>query len=158
MDCCILNIYKDMTFLYSQHNFLGLFHNFGLIYYFVSIHGLTPVEKISSLSIQHQLTCISTTIDNSNNVPIRLSIIDHQSLEVWIGNTIIGHHLVQIPPHYTLTFHVFILHITYRNHHDLIVERIIHMADECHPTLNKLYMIKHDPSGLEVPPRLHQFD
>jgi hypothetical protein len=29
------------------------------------------------------------------------------------------------------------------------------MEGEYRPTLNMFYMIKHDPSGLEVAPRLH---
>jgi hypothetical protein len=50
------------------------------------------------------------------------------------------------------------LDITYCNHHDLVVEKLIHMASECHPTFNTFYMIKHDPSSLEVTPKLHLLD
>jgi hypothetical protein len=70
------------------------FWNFGLICCFVSIHGLIPMKKTSLFSINHQLTYISVTIDNSNNILIGLSVIGHESFEAWIGNTIIGHHLV----------------------------------------------------------------
>ncbi len=37
-------------------------------------------------------------------------------------------------------------------------EKIIHMASKCHPTLDMLYMIKHDTSGLEVTLGLHALD
>jgi hypothetical protein len=32
------------------------------------------------------------------------------------------------------------------------------MASECHPTLNTFYVIKHDPNGLEITPKLHMFN
>jgi len=54
------------------------------------------MEKSSLFFVNHWLICISATIDNSNNVPIGLSVVGHESFEVWIGNTIIGHRLVYI--------------------------------------------------------------
>jgi hypothetical protein len=60
----------------------------------VSIHGLTPMKKTNLFFVNYWLTYISATIDNSNSISIGLSIVGHESFEVWIGNTIIGHHLV----------------------------------------------------------------
>jgi hypothetical protein len=37
---------------------------------------------------------IFATIDNSNYIPIGLSVVGHESFEVWIENTIIHHDLV----------------------------------------------------------------
>jgi hypothetical protein len=58
------------------------------------VHQLALVKKTSSFFVNHWFTWISATIDNLNYVPIGLSTIGHESFEVWIGNTIIGHHLV----------------------------------------------------------------
>jgi hypothetical protein len=60
----------------------------------VFVHQWTLVKKTNSFFVNHWFTWISATIHNLNYIPIGLIIIGHESFEVWIGNTIIGHHLV----------------------------------------------------------------
>jgi hypothetical protein len=60
----------------------------------VFVHGLTPMKKKSSFFVNHQFTWIFAIIDNSNYVLIGLNAMGHESFEVWIGNTSIGHDLV----------------------------------------------------------------
>ncbi len=124
----------------------------------VYVHGLTPMKKTSSFFVNCWFIWISTIINNLNYILIDLSTMGHEYFEVWIGNISIGHDLVWIPLHYTLNLYVFKLHITYCNRHHLVVKKIIHMACDCCPTLDMLYMIKHDPNGLDITFKLHPLD
>jgi hypothetical protein len=45
----------------------------------VFIQGLTLVKKKNSLSINHQFAWISITINNSNCIPIGISVVGHES-------------------------------------------------------------------------------
>jgi hypothetical protein len=76
--------------------------------------------------------------------------------EIWSKNTFFGNHLVQFPPHNTLNFYVFWLHVTQYNRHHFIVNWIIHVASEGHPS-NTFDMIKHEPTCFKIGPRLHLF-
>jgi hypothetical protein len=62
--------------------------------FYVSVHALIPMKKTSLFFVHHWFTWKSTTIDNSNYVPIGLNVVSPESFEVWIGNTIIHHDLV----------------------------------------------------------------
>jgi hypothetical protein len=53
----------------------------------VYVHRLGPMEVTCSLPINHGFIGVPTTIHNSNNIPIGLSIIGHEAFEIWIGNT-----------------------------------------------------------------------
>jgi hypothetical protein len=60
----------------------------------VFVHQLTLMKTISLFHVNHWFTWIPTTIDNSHYVPIGLSNVSHEFLELWINNTILHHHLV----------------------------------------------------------------
>ncbi len=76
--------------------------------------------------------------------------------EIRIKNNFFGNYLVQFPPHNTLNFFVFWLHITHYNHHHFIVNWIIHVAGKGHP-FNMFDMIKHEPTCFKIASRLHPF-
>jgi hypothetical protein len=76
--------------------------------------------------------------------------------EIWTRNTFFGNYLVQLLPHNTLNFYVFWLHVTHYNRHHFIVNQIIHVASQGHPS-NMLDMIKHEPTCFKIALRLHPF-
>ncbi len=65
------------------------------------------------------------------------------------------HHVIEFFPHYLLNLHVLILHVTNQNGHHFAVCRIVHMTSHSCPTNHMLHMIKHDPSILQIPCKLH---
>jgi hypothetical protein len=73
----------------------------------VFVHRLNLVEITCLLLIEHGFNAIPTTICNSHDVPIGLGVISHEALEVWIRNTLIQHHLVQLSSKDTLNVCVF---------------------------------------------------
>jgi hypothetical protein len=50
----------------------------------VPIKQLSPLEKTSSLLVNHVHSGISTPINNTNNIPICLGIVYHEPLEIGI--------------------------------------------------------------------------
>jgi hypothetical protein len=64
----------------------------------VFVHSLSLVKVTHLLPIYHWFIWIPTTIHNLNNVPIGLSVVSHETIEVWIRNTFHQHHLIQFSP------------------------------------------------------------
>jgi hypothetical protein len=58
---------------------------------------------------------ISTTINNSNGIPIGLRTIRHEAFEVGLLHAIFLHRFIEISPHDTLYLCVLRLHVTYGN-------------------------------------------
>jgi hypothetical protein len=48
-----------------------------------------------------------------------------------------------------MNFHVFELHVTNYNHHDLAIDRVGNVTGHG-PSLNTLYMIEHHPRILKI--------
>jgi hypothetical protein len=97
VDCCILNIYlfqKNDICVFITQCPMFFSHLWLDMLFCVSIQGLTLMKKTSLLFVNHWFTWISTTINNSNYVPIDLNVIGHESFEVWIVNSIFYRHLV----------------------------------------------------------------
>jgi len=94
MDCCISNFYTNGIFVFIAQCPMFFSHLWLHMLFCVYVQWLILVKKTSALSINHQFTWISATINNSNYVPIGMNTIGHESFEVWIGNTILCHHLV----------------------------------------------------------------
>ncbi len=57
-----------------------------------------------------------------------------------------------------LNFGVLELHVTNYNGHHFTISKIVYMTSHSCPTSNTLHMIKHDPSILQIPYRLHSCD
>ncbi len=68
------------------------------------------------------------------------------------------HHVIELCPHYLLSLHVLKLHVTNYNGHHFVIGQIVHMTSHNCPTSHTLHMIKHDPSILQIPCRLHSCD
>jgi hypothetical protein len=83
--------------------------------------------------------------------------ISHESFKFWFWK-LVQHHLIKFFPHDLLSFSVLKLHVTNRNGHHFTIRKIVHMKSHSCSTINTLHMIKHDPSVLQIPYRLHLRD
>jgi hypothetical protein len=83
--------------------------------------------------------------------------ISHESFKIQFWK-LVQHHLIKLCPHDLLSFSVLKLHVTNHNGHHFIISKIVHMRSHSCPTINMLHMIKHDPSVLQIPYRLHLRD
>ncbi len=68
------------------------------------------------------------------------------------------HGLIKFCPHDLLNFGVLKLHVSNRNGHHFIINRIVHMTSHSCLANNTLHMIKHDPNVLQIPSRLYSHD
>ncbi len=55
----------------------------------VFIHKLSLMKVTHSFPIEHQFIWIHNSIHDSHYIQIGLSVIDHETLEIWITNTIL---------------------------------------------------------------------
>ncbi len=67
-------------------------------------------------------------------------------------------HFIKFCPHKSLSFGVLRLFITNNYGQHFTIDKIIHMTSHSYPIGNMLHMIKHDPSVLQIPCRLHLCD
>jgi hypothetical protein len=124
----------------------------------VSFQRCSLVEETSALSVLHGDLWITTTIDDSDSIPIGLSTIHHEAFEVGILDAVLCHEIVQFSLHDTLDLGVLRLHVTYGDGHDLVIHCIIHMTRHCGPFFDILDMVKYEPSVLEISSWLHALD
>jgi hypothetical protein len=124
----------------------------------VSFQRCSPVEETSALSVLHGDLWITATIDNLDSISICLCTVCHEAFEVGILDAVLCHEIVQFSPHDTLDLRVLRLHVTYGDGHDLAICCIVHMTRHCGPLFDTLYMVKHEPSVLEISSWLHALD
>jgi hypothetical protein len=108
---------------------------------------LNPMEQVGPLFVNHFHRRISSPINNAI-ILICLHTICHEPFEN--KQTFPFNNCIQFFPHNTLNFSVLELHITNRNHHDLVIDRVINMISHGRPSLNTLYVIKHHPRILKI--------
>ena len=87
----------------------------------MAVHGGGPIKEAGALTIEHLRLWVSTSIDLANGIPIGISAVRHESLEVHNQDPIPSHDFIKAPPHDTLGLTVLRLHITYCNSHHLAV-------------------------------------
>jgi hypothetical protein len=80
------------------------------------------------------------------------------ALKFWFWKPVLHYGLLKLCPHDLLSFSVLKLHVTNCNGHHFTISRIVHMTSHICPTSKMLHMIKHDPSILQIPCRLHSCD
>jgi hypothetical protein len=101
MDSCITNIYIFQwggIFIFIAQGHVLLSHFWFDLLFCLFDHRLSPMEVTHLLPINHGFIRIPITIHNLNNVPIGMSVVNHETIEVWIGNTLHQHHLIQFSP------------------------------------------------------------
>jgi hypothetical protein len=116
------------------------------------------VEETSALSVLHGDLWITTAIDDSDSIPIGLSIVCHEAFEVGILDAILCHEIVQFSLHDTLDVGILRLHVTYGDGHDLAICCIIHVTRHCGPFFHTFDMVKYEPSILEISSWLYALD
>jgi len=119
---------------------------------------MTPMEYTCPFPINHLNRNIPGTINNVNDVLIGLCIVSHESFEIRFWKLVLQHCFIKLCPHKSLSFNVFKLHIINNYGQHFIIERIIHMTSHYCLANNMFHIIKHDPSILEIPCRLHSCD
>jgi hypothetical protein len=68
--------------------------------------GLNPVEKVSPLLVFYGNRGITTPVYDFDSIPVRLSTIRHESLELGLRNTVLCHNDIEVPPKYTLSSNI----------------------------------------------------
>jgi hypothetical protein len=116
----------------------------------VSFQRCSPVEETSALSVLHGDLWITTTIDDSDNIPTGMCTVHHEEFEVGILHAVLSHEIIEFSLHDTLDLWVLRLHVTYGDGHDLAIRCIVHVIRHCGPFLDTLDMVKHEPSILEI--------
>jgi hypothetical protein len=124
----------------------------------VSFQQCSLVEETRALSILYGDLWITTTIDDSDSIPIGFYIVCHEAFEVGILHVVFSHEIVELSPHDALDLCVLRLHVTYGNGHDLAIRCIVHMTCHSGPLLDTLDMVKHEPRILEISSWLHVLD
>ncbi len=108
------------------------------------IKQLSPVEQTCTFLVHHPYSNIIKIVNNSDNIPICLRIVHHESFEARCI-PLFEHYLVELCPHYLFCFCVFRLQVINYNGHDFIIARIINMTSHRCPTKDLFYKIKRDP-------------
>jgi hypothetical protein len=107
--------------------------------------GLGPMEEARPLLVFHGNCGVTTTINHPDNIPICLSTIHHESLELRLWNTVPCQDIIQVLPEYHLRSSILWLHIADRNGHDSTISRVVDVASHGGPILDTLDVIEHDP-------------
>ena len=121
----------------------------------VLLQGLGLVKVANPLTPFHQDFGITRAIDNLHSILISLSTFDHISLELWLWDTIPGHHMINVLLENYLSIHILKLEVVTCNGHDVLVGPIVNMACHGGPTGDTLDMVKHNPCILQVTTSLH---
>jgi len=108
--------------------------------------------------VNHPHRGVPRSINNSDNIPIGLCVINHEFFEIWFWKVTLLHLVIELCPHYLLGLHVLKLHVTNRNGHHCAIGWIVHMTNHSCTTSHTFHMIKHDPNILQIPYRLHLCD
>ena len=63
------------------------------------LQGLRPMEKTSSFFVDHLLRRISTSVYDSNRIPVGLGTVGHETFEIDILHSMHSHEGVEILPY-----------------------------------------------------------
>jgi hypothetical protein len=65
--------------------------------------GLDPMEEARPLLVLHGNRGITTTVYHPDSIPVRLSTVRHESLELGLKNTMPCHNIIEVLPKYHLS-------------------------------------------------------
>ena len=127
---------------------LKVMHN---ILHGVLLKGLAPMKIACSLTnSKHRNLRITTTVNDSNCIPVGLGAISYETLKLWQWYIIPNHNMVEILSKDNFCILVLGLKITACNGHDTLICSIINMTSHCGPIGNTFDMIKQDPGMLKI--------
>ncbi len=116
------------------------------------------MEWTCAFLINHPNKEVPQTINNYDHIPVGLCVISHESFKIGFWKLVFQHHFIKFCPHKSLSCDVFKLHIIDHYGQHFTIDMIIHMTSHNCPTNNTFHMIKHDPTVLQIPYRLHSSD
>jgi hypothetical protein len=67
------------------------------------LKGLGPIEEARPLLVFHGNCGVTTAVYHPDSIPIRLSTVRHESLELGLRNTVPCHNIIEILPKYHLS-------------------------------------------------------
>jgi hypothetical protein len=68
--------------------------------------GLGPMEEVGPLLVLHGNCGVTTAIYHLDSIPVRLSIVRHESLELGLRNTMPCHNIIEVLPKYHLSSNI----------------------------------------------------
>jgi hypothetical protein len=95
---------------------------------------------------------ISRAIDNPHDVPIDLCILRHEVFDVWLWDPMPSHDVVEVMQENHLSIFVLGLEIAINDGYVALVGPIVYTASHGGYALD---MVRHDPSMLKIPAKLH---
>jgi hypothetical protein len=128
------------------------------VHFRMLFEGLDPMEEAHPLLVLHGNRGITTAIYHPDSIPVCLSTVRHESLELGLKNTVPCHDIIEVLPKYHLSSSILGLHITDRNRHDSTICGVIDVASHGGPMLDTLDVIEYDPCFLQISSGLHLFD
>lgn len=100
--------------------------------------------------IFHKNSWISTVINLMDCIPISMSNVCDENLEVCIGHSIVPHSNIQVFLEMSLCCNIFRLHVTTHNCQHFTIFAIIHTGCHCSPIFQTLHKVKYYPQILCV--------
>jgi hypothetical protein len=64
--------------------------------------GLGPMEEARPFLVLHGNCGVPTAVNHPDSIPVCLSTIRHESLELWLWNTVPSHDIIQVLLEYHL--------------------------------------------------------
>jgi hypothetical protein len=65
--------------------------------------GLAPMEEARPLLVLHGNRGVTTAVYHPDNIPVHLSTVRHESLELGLRNTMPCHNIIEVLPKYHLS-------------------------------------------------------
>jgi hypothetical protein len=120
--------------------------------------GLDPIEEARSLLVLYGNCDVTTAVYHLDSIPVRLSTVHHESLELGLRNTVPCHDIIEVLPKYHLSSSILGLHIADHNRHDSTICEVIDVVSHGSPMLDTLDVIELNPRFFQISSRVHSFD
>jgi len=98
------------------------------------------MQQVCLLTILHFVIGRTSSVHNTNRIPIDHSAICHESFKVWMIHKVPCHDNIQAHPKLHLDLGIFRMYVTYCNVHHFFVLWIVHMASHSGPILYTLHV------------------
>jgi hypothetical protein len=128
------------------------------IRFHILFKGLGPMEEAGPLLVLHRNRGVTTSVYHPNSIPVCLSNVRHESLELGLRNIVPCHHNIEVLPKYHLSSSILGLHIADCNGHDSTICSVINMASHGGLLFDTLDVIEHDLRVFQISSGLHSID
>jgi hypothetical protein len=126
---------------------------------FRNIEGIDACVGLASRA-WYRVWCISPKMgsngsSNPHGISIGLRTVRHETFEVGLGDSMVGHDVVEVMPEKNLSIFVIGLKVAASDDRDALVGSVVYVAGHGGPLGHTFDMIGHDPNMLEILVRLH---